>query len=59
MKKISCPLVNRMDQDDLLDIELVSNKIYKISCCRSYQTPKGRCYTCPEEDLERDPDEEE
>lgn len=31
------------------DIEPVSIKTFKISCCRSYMTPKGRCYTCPEE----------
>lgn len=59
MKKISFLPENRMDPADSLDIEIVSNKTYKISCCRSYLTPKGRCYTCPEEDLEHDPDEEE
>ncbi len=39
------------------DIEIVKEKKYNISCCRSYLTPKGRCYTCPEEDGET-PDEE-
>ncbi len=38
-------------------------KKFNISCCRSYLTPKGRCYTCPELeeelDLEKDPDEED
>lgn len=36
---------------------------FNISCCRSYLTPKGRCYTCPEldetEDLEKDKDLDE
>ena len=44
------------------DVEAIQKKGYNISCCRSYLTPKGRCYTCPEleEELERekDPDEE-
>jgi len=43
---------------------------FNISCCRSYLTPKGRCYTCPEfeeevEDqegielkMDKDPDQE-
>lgn len=39
------------------DIEIVKSKDYNISCCKSYMTPKGRCYTCPEQN-ERDPDEE-
>ena len=38
--------------------EIIKKREFKISCCRSYLTPKGRCYTCPEEDLESDPDEE-
>ncbi len=38
-------------------------KEFKISCCRSFLTPKGRCYTCPEEQFSeddelKDPDEE-
>lgn len=40
----------------------VAPKRFNISCCKSYLTPKGRCYTCPEleEELEmqKDPDEE-
>jgi len=43
----------------------LTEKRFNISCCRSYLTPKGRCYTCPEldetaEDLdqEEDPDQE-
>ncbi|MBS3117077.1 hypothetical protein J4421_05775 [Candidatus Woesearchaeota archaeon] len=31
------------------EIEISEKKHCKISCCRSYTTPKGRCYTCPEE----------
>ena len=53
-----------MEEDELKE------KRFNISCCRSYLTPKGRCYTCPEleeglengsEDLEtqKDPDEEQ
>jgi hypothetical protein len=38
--------------------EEIVDKHFNISCCRSYTTPKGRCYTCPEEVIERDPDEE-
>ncbi len=50
------------ESEDLLE------KRYNISCCRSYLTPKGRCYTCPEleedfvlegeEEVEKDPDGE-
>ncbi len=40
-----------------MDDEIIERKGYNISCCRSYMSPKGRCYTCPE-DLEKDPDEE-
>ena len=40
-----------IDEDlSLIDIEPVSMKKFKISCCRSYMTPKGRCYTCPDDD---------
>lgn len=35
---------------DLIDTEQVSIKKYQISCCRSYLTPKGRCYTCPQDE---------
>lgn len=39
-----------VDEDlDLVDVEVVSTKKFKISCCRSYLSPKGRCYTCPDE----------
>ena len=30
--------------------EELEKKRFNISCCRSYLTPKGRCYTCPELD---------
>jgi len=40
------------------DYEISRSKSYNISCCKSYATPKGRCYTCPEQDEEKDPDEE-
>ena len=39
----------------------VQEKKIKLSCCRSYLTPKGRCYTCPETENmpeESDPEEE-
>ena len=37
---------------------------FKITCCRSYLNPKGRCYTCPElgekkEESEMDKSQEE
>lgn len=34
------------------DLEPIKKRGYNISCCRSYLTPKGRCYTCPEQDNE-------
>ncbi len=39
----------------------IKEKIVEISCCRSYLTPKGRCYTCPEMEalLDADHDEEQ
>ena len=40
--------------DDLI----IEQKEYNISCCKSYRTPRGRCYSCPEELAENDPDEE-
>jgi len=50
----------------LIDMEEIKEeqeeqKKFNISCCRSYLTPKGRCYTCPEMDEfeQKDPDEEE
>ena len=47
------------DMEDLTEQE--RQKKFNISCCRSYLTPKGRCYTCPEMDEfeQKDPDEEE
>ena len=41
-----------------IDIEPVSEKKFKISCCRSYMTPKGRCYTCPDDEPNKDLDGE-
>ena len=40
-----------------VDIEVVKKKEFKISCCRSYMTPKGRCYTCPDQEVDTDIDE--
>ena len=40
------------------DLEVVAKIQYKETCCESYKTPKGRCYTCPE-NRPKDPDEEE
>ena len=31
---------------------------HKLSCCKSYTTPKGRCYTCPDEEEMKDPEDE-
>jgi len=49
-----------MELDAEIEIEPVNEKGFKISCCRSYMTPKGRCYTCPEQELyeDKDPDDE-
>ncbi len=35
-------------------------KKFKLSCCKSYATPRGRCYSCPNEEVivNFDPDEE-
>lgn len=41
------------------DFEIMEKKGYNISCCRSYLTPKGRCYTCPENDFESLEEKEE
>ena len=51
-----------MDESILIR-EIEIKKDFKISCCRSFLTPKGRCYTCPEEQFSeddelKDPDEE-
>lgn len=52
--------------EEIMEEDESGPRRFNISCCRSYLTPKGRCYTCPEldetaEDLEiqKDPDEEE
>ena len=52
--KILCPPENSMEED----IEIVKKIIYKETCCESYKTPKGRCYTCPE-NRTKDPDEDD
>ena len=36
-----------MDDFSEEDLETAEKKEYNISCCRSYLTPKGQCYTCP------------
>jgi len=40
-------------------MEEVIVRKFKETCCQSYLTPKGRCYTCPEQQEEKDPDAEE
>ena len=40
------------------DLEEVKTIKYKDVCCESYKTPKGRCYTCPENRY-KDPDYED
>ncbi len=32
-----------------MDFEIVK-KEPKMACCRSYLTPRGRCYTCVEDE---------
>jgi len=39
------------------EFEIIQPKVFKISCCRSYMTTKGRCYTCPEDDYEDENDD--
>jgi len=34
-----------------LDLTDLKKKRFKDSCCHSYLTPKGRCFTCPEEQI--------
>ncbi len=41
-----------MEEFDDFDVEAVKKKGYNISCCCSYLTPKGRCYSCPEQETE-------
>lgn len=38
------------------DLETVEPKEFNVSCCRSYATPRGRCYSCPEDDLQEEKD---
>jgi len=38
-----------MEEIDLEDLKTAQSKQFNISCCRSYLTPRGRCYSCPEE----------
>ena len=45
------------DDIDFADLEVISLKVQKTTCCRSYLLPKGRCYTCPER-MVYDPDKE-
>lgn len=33
----------------VLDLTELKKKKFKDSCCHSYLTTKGRCFTCPEE----------
>lgn len=39
------------------DVTVIKKIKYKEACCASYRTPKGRCYTCPE-NSEQDPDDD-
>jgi len=40
------------------DLDEIKIKQFKLSCCQSYLTPKGRCFSCPEH-LELDLEENE
>ncbi len=42
----------------LEEINDVRSKYIKASCCHSYKTPKGRCYTCPDWKAPAELDEE-
>ena len=47
-----------IDEKIKKEIEEAKTIKYKETCCESYRTPKGRCYSCPE-NRNKDPDEEE
>ncbi|HLC81856.1 MAG TPA: hypothetical protein VJH68_04320 [Candidatus Nanoarchaeia archaeon] len=47
--------LEELSAEELTEIRTIK---YKETCCQSYLTPKGRCYTCPE-NRDKDPDEEE
>jgi hypothetical protein len=48
-----------MDNENIIEEEdLKKNIKFKETCCKSYLTPKGRCYTCPFNN-DKDPDYED
>lgn len=48
-----------MDEEQLFleDLQDIKEKKFNISCCRSYLTTRGRCYSCPDQDLSEQDDE--
>lgn len=43
-----------MEVSIIEDIKTARSRFVKESCCMSYKTPKGRCYTCPDWKLEEE-----
>ena len=50
-----------IDYEDfsVLDLTELKKRKFNDSCCHSYLTTKGRCFTCPEEDAFVDAEKEE
>ncbi len=48
-----------LDYEDfsVLEITELKKKNFKDSCCHSYLTTKGRCFTCPEDNSSLEEDE--
>ncbi len=40
---------NQWDDIDFEDLKIIIPKEIKTTCCKSYLTPKGRCFTCFEQ----------
>ncbi|MBI2662002.1 hypothetical protein HYX11_00915 [Candidatus Woesearchaeota archaeon] len=41
--------MNMLNSETTQDLRTAKKIRFKEGCCKSYLTPKGRCYTCPEE----------
>ena len=40
------------------DLQEINTRKFNISCCRSYLTTRGRCFSCPEQNLDEEDTEE-
>lgn len=43
--------MNELSEEIIQDLQTAKPKILKEGCCKSYLTPKGRCYNCPDEEI--------